>query len=192
MAQEGLERRLAAILCADVVGYSRLMGEDEVGTLAALKSHRQNVVEPAITAHHGRIVKLIGDGLLAEFPGAVEAIECAIEIQRVMATRNAAESDDRRIEYRIGINLGEIIAEGDDIYGDEVSIAAHLETLADPGGICIRHAVQNQVRDKLPYAYEDMGEIKVKNVARPDRVFRVQFDGSKIASVASAKAAKRP
>ena len=192
MAQEGVERRLAAILADDVVGYSRLMGEDEVGTLATLRSHRADVVDPSIAAHHGRIVKLMGDGMLAEFPSVVEATECAVEIQRAMAGRNAEVPEDTRIEFRIGINLGDIIVDGDDIQGDGVNIASRLEALAEPGGICIRRAVRNQVRDKLPYAYEDMGEIEVKNIARPIRVFRVLLDGSKIASLASAKTAKRP
>ncbi len=153
------------------------MGNDEVGTLVALKSHRDDVIDPAIAAHHGRVVKVMGDGLLVEFPSVVEATQCAVDIQQIMAKRNAAEPGDRRIEFRIGINLGDIIVEGDDIHGDGVNIAARLEALAEPGGICIRRAVRNQVRDKLPYAYEDMGEIEVKNITRPIRVFRVLLDG---------------
>ena len=168
------------------------MGEDEVGTLAALKSLRQDIVDPSIAAHHGRIVKLMGDGMLVEFPSVVEATECAVEVQRAMAAHNAGEPEEGRIEFRIGINLGDIIVDGDDIQGDGVNIAARLEALADPGGICIRRAVRNQVRDKLPYAYEDMGEIEVKNIARPIRVFRVLLDGSKIATVAPAKGARPP
>lgn len=185
MAQVGIERRLAAILAADVVGYSRLMGNGEVGTLVALKSHRDEVVDPAIAAHHGRVVKVMGDGLLVEFPSVVEATQCAVDIQLLMTKRNAAEPGDRRIEFRIGINLGDIIVEGDDIRGDGVKIAARLEALAEPGGICIRQAVRNQVRDKLPYAYEDMGEIEVKNITRPIRVFRVLLDGDVAASGAA-------
>ena len=137
MEPEGAERRLAAILVADVVGYSRLMGEDEVGTLAALKTHRREVVDPKIAEHHGRIVKLMGDGMLVEFPSVVEATQCAVEVQRMMARRDAEVSEDRRIEYRIGINVGDIIVDGDDIFGDGVNVAARLEGLADPGGICI-------------------------------------------------------
>jgi len=161
------------------------MGNDEVGTLVALKSHRDDVIDPAIAAHHGRVVKVMGDGLLVEFPSVVEATQCAVDIQQIMAKRNAAEPGDRRIEFRIGINLGDIIVEGDDIHGDSVNIAARLEALAEPGGICIRRAVRNQVRDKLPYAYEDMGEIEVKNITRPIRVFRVLLDGD-VAATGSA------
>jgi adenylate cyclase len=132
---KNVERRLAAILAADVVGYSRLMGEDETGTLAQLKAHRKDLIDPKIAEHHGRIVKLMGDGALVEFPSVVEAVQCAVEIQPAMAERNAAIPEDRRIEFRLGINVGDIIVEGDDIYGDGVNVAARLEGLAEPGGV---------------------------------------------------------
>jgi adenylate cyclase len=171
-----MERRLAAILAADVVGYSRLMGEDEAGTLAALKVHRTELIDPRIAEHNGRIVKVMGDGLLVEFPSVVEAVECAVEIQRGMIERNADVPHDRRIELRIGINLGDVIVEDEDIHGDGVNVAARLESLAEPGGICVRRTVRNQVRDKLPLAFEDLGEVELKNIARPIRVFRVRLD----------------
>ena len=178
-----MERRLAAILAADVVGYSRLMGEDEAGTLAALKAHREELIEPKIAEHKGRIVKLMGDGVLAEFPSAVEAVQFAIQMQHTMAERNADVPEAPRITYRIGINIGDIIVEGDDIYGDGVNVAARLESLAEPGGICIRRNVRNQVRDKLDIDFEDLGEIEVKNIARPVRTFRVVLDAKSAALV---------
>ncbi len=156
-----MERRFTAILAADVVGYSRLMGQDEVSTLAALKTHRKEVIDPKIAEHKGRVVKLMGDGALVEFPSVVEATQCAAEIQRTMALRNAAVPREQQIEFRIGINLGDVIVEGDDIYGDGVNVAARLEGLAEPGGICLRRAVRNQVRDKLDLDFEDLGEIEV-------------------------------
>jgi class 3 adenylate cyclase/TolB-like protein len=173
-----MERRLAAILAADVVGYSHLMGEDETGTLEALKAHRRELLDPRVAEHHGRVVKLLGDGTLAEFPSVVEAVQCAVDIQRGMAARNAEVPEARRIEFRIGINLGDVIVEGDDIYGDGVNVAARLEGLADPGGICVSRTVRNQVRDKLQVGFEDLGEQEVKNIARPVRVFRVDLDGT--------------
>ena len=171
-----MERRLAAILAADMVGYSRLMGEDEAGTLDALRSHRKELIEPKIAEHGGHIVKTMGDGLLVEFPSVVEAMQCAVETQRAMASRTAGVTEDERIQFRMGINVGDIIIEDEDIYGDGVNVASRLEGLADPGGICVRRAVRNQVRDKLPLAFEDMGEVEVKNIARPLRVFRVVLD----------------
>jgi adenylate cyclase len=168
-----LERRLAAILAADIVSYSRLMGEDEEATLSALKSHREALVDPKIAEHHGRIVKTTGDGMLVEFPSVVEAVSCAVEIQTGMAERNAKLAEDRRMLFRIGINLGDVIVENGDLYGDGVNVAARLEALAKPGGICVRRTVRNQVRDKLSLDFEDMGEIPVKNIARPIRVFRI-------------------
>ena len=177
MAEERVQRRLAAILAADVVGYSRLMGEDEEGTLAVLKAHRAALIDPKIAEHQGRIVKTTGDGMLVEFPSVVEAVQCAVEIQKEMAERNADVAEDRRMLFRIGINIGDVIIEGDDIYGDGVNIAARLEGLADPGGICVRRTVRNQVRDKLPVVFEDLGEVEVKNIARPIRVFRVLPEG---------------
>jgi class 3 adenylate cyclase/TolB-like protein/Tfp pilus assembly protein PilF len=171
-----MERRLAAILVADVVGYSHLMGEDEIGTLEALKGHRTELLDPKVAEHHGRVVKLIGDGTLVEFPSVVEAVQCAVEIQQGMSARNAEVPEARRIEFRIGINLGDVIVEGDDIYGDGVNVAARLEGLADPGGICVSRTVRNQVRDKLEVGFEDLGEQEVKNIARPVRVFRAHLD----------------
>jgi TolB-like protein/class 3 adenylate cyclase len=171
-----VERRLAAILAADVVGYSRLMGKDEAATLAALKAHRAELIDPKASQYNGRTIKLMGDGALMEFPSVVEAVAFAVEVQLAMRARNADLPEDRRIHYRIGINIGDIIVEGDDIYGDGVNIAARLEALAEPGGICVRRNVRNQVRDKLDLDYEDRGEIEVKNIARPIRVFSVVLD----------------
>ena len=171
--REPVERRLAAILAADVAGYSRLMGEDEEGTLAALKAIRRELGDPRITEHRGRIVKTTGDGMLVEFPSVVDAVRCAVEVQREMALRNTEIPAERRIEFRFGINLGDIIIEDDDIYGDGVNVAARLEALAEPGGICVSRVVRDQVRDKLDFAFEDLGEQQVKNIARPIRVYRI-------------------
>jgi len=168
-----MERKLTAILAADVVGYSRLMGEDEAGTLAALKAYRNETIDPRIAEHSGRIVKLMGDGALVEFPSVVEAVLCAVEIQEALAERNAGVDDGRRIELRIGINVGDVIVDGDDIYGEGVNVAARLETLAEPNGICISRTVHDQVRDKLDLVIDDLGEVEVKNIARPVRAFRV-------------------
>ena len=167
-----MERRLAAILAADVVGYSRLMGEDEAGTLERLKSLRRELVQPKIAEGRGRIVKLMGDGLLAEFPSVVEAVRCAVDIQQDMAGQEAGLPDERRIRLRIGVNLGDIIVEGSDIYGDGVNVAARLEGLAEPGGICISGKVYEEVRNKLRTAFEDLGEQEVKNIPEPVRVYR--------------------
>jgi adenylate cyclase len=164
-------RRLAAIIAADVAGYSRLMGADEEGTHERLKAHLQELVNPKIAEHRGRVVKNTGDGMLAEFPSVVEAVRCAAEIQRGMTERNAETREDKRITFRVGINLGDVIAEPDDIYGDGVNVAARLEALAEPGGICISRVVRDQIRDKLPYPFEDKGEQSVKNIARSVRVF---------------------
>ena len=147
-------RRLAAILAADVAGYSRLMGADEEGTHERLKAHLSELVNPSIEKHRGRVVKNTGDGLLAEFPSVVEAVRCAAEIQRGMAERNAETAEDRRIAFRVGVNLGDVIVEQDDIYGDGVNVAARLEALAEPGGICISRMVRDQIRDKLSYPFE--------------------------------------
>jgi adenylate cyclase len=168
-----LERRLAAILAADVVGYSRLMGHDEAGTLERLKALRRELVQPKITERGGRIVKLMGDGLLAEFPSVVEAVQCAVDIQHDMAAREADVADDQRIRLRIGINLGDIIVEGSDIYGDGVNIAARLEGLADPQGICLSGDAYRQVKGKLDARFEDLGERRVKNISEPLRVYRL-------------------
>jgi adenylate cyclase len=168
-----VERRLAAILAVDVAGYSRLMGEDEEGTHERLKAHVRELIDPKIRVHHGRIVKNTGDGLLAEFPSVVDAVRCAVEMQRGMIDREPDVPEARRIRFRIGINLGDVIVEEDDIFGDGVNVAARLEALAEPGGICISRVVRDQIRDKLPYAFEDMGEQQVKNISRPVRVFAV-------------------
>ena len=170
-AEERVERRLTAILAADVAGYSRLMGIDEEGTLAALKGHRRELLDPKIVEHRGRIVKTTGDGLLVEFASVVDAVRCAVELQRQMAERNIGVPVERRIEFRIGINVGDIIIDEGDIYGDGVNIAARLEALAEPGGICVSRVVRDQVRDKLDFAFEDMGEQQVKNIAA--RAFRM-------------------
>jgi adenylate cyclase len=167
-------RRLTAILAADVAGYSRLMGADEEGTHERLKAHFAELVEPKIKQHRGHTVKNTGDGLLAEFPSVVEAVRCAAEIRRGMAERNSETPEDRRITFRVGINLGDVIAEQDDIYGDGVNVAARLEALAEPGGICISRMVRDQIRDKLPYPFEDRGEQSVKNIARSVRVYALR------------------
>jgi len=177
MSERKVERRLAAILAADVVGYSRLVGEDEEGTLERLKVLRRTVADPKIKEHRGRVVRTMGDGLLVEFASVVDAVRCAVEIQREMALRDADLPADRRIEFRIGINLGDIIKDGREIYGDGVNVAARLEALATPGGICVSRVVRDQVRDKLGFAFDDRGEQQVKNIARPVRVFDVNMAG---------------
>jgi TolB-like protein/class 3 adenylate cyclase/Tfp pilus assembly protein PilF len=164
-------RRLAAILAADVAGYSRLMGADEEGTHERLKAHRRELVDPKISAHSGRIVKTTGDGMMGEFASVVDAVRCAAEWQRSMIHREAGIPEDRRIRFRIGINLGDVIVEDDDIFGDGVNIAARLEALAEPSGICISGTVYDQIRDKLSYQFDDLGEQSVKNIARPVRVY---------------------
>ncbi|MBV8120378.1 MAG: adenylate/guanylate cyclase domain-containing protein, partial [Alphaproteobacteria bacterium] len=166
-------RRLAAILAADVAGYSRLMGEDEEGTLAALRRVRSELGDPKIAEHRGRIVKTTGDGLLVEFASVVDAVRCAVEVQREMIARNAAAPADRRIEFRMGINVGDIIIEDGDIFGDGVNIAARLEAFAEPGGICVSARVQEDAAGKLGLAFADIGEQVLKNIVRPIRVYRV-------------------
>jgi len=173
MAEERVERRLTAILAADVAGYSRLMAADEEGTLAALKMLRREVVDHKIKEHRGRIVNTTGDGLLSEFASVVDAVRCAVEVQSEIAARNADVQAERRIDFRIGINLGDIMIDENDIFGDGVNVAARLEALADPGGICVSRVVRDQVRDKLAVPFEDMGEQQVKNIARPVRAYRV-------------------
>ena len=165
-------RRLAAIVSADVVGYSRLMGQDETGTLAALKNLRQEVVDPAVAGHGGRIVKTTGDGLLMEFPSVVNAVRCSVEMQSAMVNRTTDVPCDRRITFRIGINIGDIIVEGDDIFGDGVNVAARLQEIAPPGGICISSRVHDDVRDRLDAAFDDAGTQMLKNIARPVQVWR--------------------
>src|SRR4051812_9218501 len=169
-------RRLAAILAADAVGYSRMMRADEEGTHERFKAHRHELVDPKIREHNGRIVKYTGDGMLAEFPSVVEAVLCAIEVQCAMSHRNSGVAADERISFRIGINLGDVIAEPEDIYGDGVNIAARLEALAEPNGICISESVFEQIRDKLLYPFEDLGHLTVKNIARPLHAFALRAD----------------
>ena len=164
-------RRLAAILAADVVGYSRLMGADEEGTLERLKALRSEIIDPNITKHRGRIVKTTGDGLLIEFASTVDAIRCAVAMQRSMAA--AADPPERRIEFRVGLHVGDVLADGADILGDSVNIAARLEGIAEPGGICLSAAAYEQIRGKLEIAVADMGEQDLKNIARPLHTYRV-------------------
>src|SRR6476646_2617112 len=166
-----MQRRLAAILAADVVGYSRLMGADEVGTLTSLKLHRRELVDSGISEHHGRIVKTTGDGMLVEFASVVDAVGCAVKIQRSMVRRNAGIPAERQIVFRIGVNVGDIIIDDGDIFGDGVNIAARLQTLCEPGGVCISRAANDQIRDKLSLAFADLGEQAVKNIARAIGVF---------------------
>ncbi len=178
MVTERVERRLTAILAADVARYSRLMGADEEGTLAQLKAHRRALVDPKITEHRGRIVKTTGDGMLVEFVSVVDALRCAVEIQRGMAERNAEVPQDKRIEFRMGINVGDIIIDGDDIFGEGVNVAARLEGLAEPGSICVSARVQEDARGKLDLAFEDAGEQQLKNIERSVRVYRVRPSGT--------------
>src|SRR5271165_3777380 len=173
LPRERVERRLAAILAADIAGYSRLIGADEEGTLARLKAHRREAIDPKIAEHRGRIVKTTGDGLLAEFASVVDALRCASEVQTAMTERNDAVPSDGRIEFRVGIHMGDIVVEDGDIFGDGVNIAARLEGLAEPGGICVSARVQEDAAGKLDLAFEDIGEPELKNIARPVRVFRV-------------------
>ena len=178
MPNARIERRLTAILAADVAGYSRLMGADDEGALSKLKAHRLTVVDPKITEHRGRIVKTTGDGLLVEFASVVDAVRCAVEVRRGMIERNADVPQGERVEFRIGINVGDIIIEDDDIFGDGVNVAARLEGLAEPGGICVSGRVEEDVHGRLDAAFEDIGEQKLKNIARPVRVYRVRPGGT--------------
>jgi len=171
-----LERRLTTILAADVVGYSRLMGADEAGTLTSLKALRKELIEPKTAEHHGRVVKLMGDGTLMEFGSVVNAVTFAVEVQRAMAERNAEVPEEQRITYRIGINIGDVMIEEEDIYGDGVNVAARLEGLAEPGGICVARNVYNQVKGKVDLAFQDLGEQQVKNIPEPVQVFQVLLD----------------
>jgi adenylate cyclase len=175
MPEDRVDRRLAAIWAGDIAGYSRLMGVDEEGTLRQLKAHRKELVDPKITEHRGRIVKTTGDGMLVEHVSVVDAVRCAVEIQRGMVERNAGVPADKRIEFRLGINVGDIIIDGDDIFGDGVNVAARLEALADPGGIMVSGVVYDQVRDKLSFGFEDMGEQTVKNIVRPIGIHRISL-----------------
>jgi adenylate cyclase len=190
MQAPGPERRLAAVLAADMVGYSRLMEADEAGTLARLKTHRLELIDPAIAKNRGRIIKTTGDGLLVEFQSVADAVLCAAEVQRRMARRNADVSPARWIQFRIGINLGDVIVEENDIFGDGVNVAARLQVLAEPGGICISGAVRDQVGDRLDeIAFEDLGEQSVKNITRPIHVFRVRLDSATMVALESSKEA---
>jgi adenylate cyclase len=185
---------MAAVLAADVVGYSRLMSVDEAGTLAALKAHREQLVDPQIAEHQGRIVKLTGDGVLAEFSSVVNAVACAAEIQRRMEERTFTEPAERRIQFRIGVNVGDVIVDADDIFGDGVNVAARLEGIAAPGGIAVSAAVRDHVGNRLRLTFEDMGEQNLKNIDRPVRVFHVAFEslsGTVGASSAEAEALGR-
>ena len=175
MGGERVDRRLAAILAADIAGYSRLMGADEEGTLQKLKAHRKELVDPKIVEHRGRIVKTTGDGMLVEFVSVVDAVRCAVDIQRGMIARNAEVPVERRIEFRVGINVGDIISDGGDIFGDGVNLAARLEALAEAGGIYVSRVVYEQVRDKLNFGFDDLGEQTVKNLAHPVGVHRVRL-----------------
>ncbi len=167
-----MERHLAAILVADAVGYSRLIRADEEGTLDRLKALRHEIIDPKVAEHNGRIVKLMGDGMLAEFASVVDAVRAAIEAQRSITAHNAGLPEEKRIEFRIGINLGDVVIDGDDIQGDGVNVAARLEGLADPGGICVSGGVYDQVRDRVDAPFEDMGKQEVKNIDRPVQVWR--------------------
>ncbi len=188
MPEERVDRRLAAIFAGDVAGYSRLMGADEEGTLRQLKAHRKELIDPKITEHRGHIVKTTGDGILVEFVSVVDAVRCAVDIQRDMIERNIEVPPDTRIQFRIGINVGDIISDSDDIFGDGVNVAARLEAMADPGGIMVSGVVHDQVRDKLNFGFENMGEQTVKNIARPISIHRVSL--GEIASPTAANAAR--
>jgi len=183
MAEERVQRRLAAILAADVVGYSRLMGKDEAGTRARFNAHLTELIEPAIASHRGRIVKTTGDALLVEFASVVDAVQCAIGFQSGMAERNGEEPDDRQIVFRIGVNLGDIIIEGNDIHGDGVNVAARLEALADPGDVVISDKVHSEIRTKLDVGFDDLGPQEVKNIAEPVHAYRVRLQGDTTATL---------
>src|SRR5262249_12108354 len=176
MTEERVQRRLAAILAADVVGYSRLIEQDEAGTLAALKQRRRGILSPLVAQYHGRIVKVMGDGVLVEFGSAVNAVACAVELQKQMVAANDGVPDDRRIALRIGINLGDVVVEGSDLYGVGLIVAVRLQGMAEPGGICISGGVHDQVGNKLPLTFEDLGPSEVKNIAKPVEVFRLRTD----------------
>jgi len=189
MAEARAERRLAAILATDVVGYSRLMGGDEEGTLAALKSLRKSLIDPKIAEYRGRIVKTTGDGALVEFASTVDAVRCAIDIQRAMPTHNADMPPEKKIEFRIGINVGDIIVDGDDIFGDGVNVAARLESISEPGGICISDVVQQQVSGRVEAWFADLGDQNLKNIARPVRAYRIALEEARVEPPAAASTA---
>ena len=192
MATERIERRLAAILAADIAGYSRLMGADEEGTLERFKALRGELVDPKIGEHRGRMVKTTGDGILIEFPSVIEAVSCAVAVQREMARRNAGTPQDRRIAFRIGVNLGDIIVEDGDIHGDGVNIAARLEGIAEPGGICISEDAFRQVRGKVDAEFDDLGEQSLKNIVRPMRIYRIKLARAPDASLTALPLPDKP
>jgi adenylate cyclase len=183
MAEERVQRRLTAILAADVVGYSRLMSEDEAGTLAQLKAHRKELLEPKITEHGGHIVKLMGDGVLVEFPSVVEAVQCAVEVQQAMVAQNTGVPEDRQIKLRIGINIGDIIVDGEDLYGDGINVAARLEAMAEPGSVYVSRSVYNQIKGKVGLSFDDLGAKQVKNIPDPVWVYRVDLSGKETDSL---------
>ena len=188
-----MERRLAAILAADIVGYSGLMEIDETRTLERQNNLRVQVLDPTIQEHHGRVFKLMGDGLLAEFPSVIDAVNCAVEMQRKLGDSETDIPDEDRIKYRIGINSGDVIIDGDDIHGDGVNVASRLEQLAHPGGICIAGAAHDQMRTKVDFGFELIGDVQVKNIDRPIQAFRVLADPKDARKVArSARPAKKP
>lgn len=189
MAEARVERRLAAILAADVSGYSRLMGIDEEGTLAALKAYRREIVDPKIVEHRGRIVKTTGDGVLVEFASSVDAVRCAIDIQRAIPVGSADMPPEKKIEFRIGINVGDIIADGEDIFGDGVNVAARLESISEPGGICISDVVHQQVSGRVEAGFADLGDQSLKNIARPVRAYRIELGEARAGPPAAASAA---
>jgi adenylate cyclase len=191
MDEARVDRRLAAILAADVANYSRLMGTDEEGTLRQLKAHRKELIDPRIAEHRGRIVKTTGDGMLVEFVSVVDAVRCAVDVQRGMVERNAGVKADNSIQFRIGINVGDIMIDGDDIFGDGVNVAARLEALAEPGGIMVSGVVHDQVRDKLSFGFEDLGQQSVKNIARPVGIHRVSLAPSTAESAIKSAAAPK-
>ena len=189
MAVERVQRRLAAIFAADMVGYSRLMEADEEGTIARQKTHRKELIDPKIAEYHGRIVKLMGDGMLVEFASVVEAVRCAVEVQQAMVVREADVPEERRIRYRVGVNLGDIVIDGDDILGEGVNVAARLEGLAVPGGVCISDVVHQSVAGKIDIAFEDLGEQQVKNIKRPIRAYGLHLDEGNIGPVSAGASA---
>src|SRR5262245_43882510 len=173
MAEEPTQRRLAAILAADVVGYSRLMEVDEAGTLAALKTRRRDVLDPLVAKHRGRVFKILGDGVLVEFASPVNAVQCAVDLQESMSAANSDQAEDRHIILRVGVNLGDVIVEGSDLYGDGVNIAARLEAIAEPGAIVISGTAYDQVRNKVKVAFDDLGVQNLKNITEPVRAYRL-------------------
>ena len=190
MTGERVERRLAAVLAADIAGYSRLMGDNELGTLEALKAHRREVIDPAIASHKGRIVKTTGDGMLMEFASAVDAVTCAMAVQAQMAERNGSFTPT--ITFRIGINIGDIIIEGDDIFGDGVNVAARVENECEPGGVCLSGSAYEQVRGKTRFSFDDLGERLLKNIDRPVRLYAVRTASAPATSVKPQAEASKP